>query len=147
MAVVKRIGIRASIVRSFDGAEVIMPNANLVSNDVTNWTKSDQLRRVEVTVGVAYGSDPDQVMELLRGIATNHPDILKRPEPVALFMGFGDSALEFSLRGWTPDFDNYLTLRSDLTTQVFRSLKDAGIQIPFPQRDIHVKSNETEKVN
>ncbi|TDI76043.1 MAG: mechanosensitive ion channel [Bacteroidetes bacterium] len=139
---VKRIGIRASIVRSLDGAEIIIPNANLVSNDVTNWTKSDQLRRVEVKVGVAYGSDPDEVLALLLRVAENHPEILKRPEPVALFMEFGDSSLNFSLRGWTPDFDNYLVLRSQLTVEVFRALKKAEITIPFPQQDVHIKTDE-----
>ena len=142
LAQVKRIGIRASVVRSLDGAEIIIPNANLVSNDVTNWTKSDQLRRVEVKVGVAYGSDPDEVLALLHEVVDNHPEILPRPEPVALFMEFGESALNFAVRGWTPDFDNYLTLRSELTAQIFRALKKAEITIPFPQRDLHIMAGD-----
>ena len=141
MAQVKRIGIRSSIVRSFDGAEVIMPNANLIANDVTNWTKSDQLRRIEVTVGVAYGTDPEQVLAILHEVADNHPDVLKRPEPMALFIGFGDSALEFSLRAWTSDFDKYLILRSEITTAVHGALSRAEITIPFPQRDVHIISD------
>ena len=91
-------------------------------------------------MGVAYGSDPAQVLEMLVDIATNHGDVLKVPAPLALFLGFGDSSLDFELRFWTSHFDGWLKLRSDVAMELHGALKKAGIEIPFPQRDIHVRS-------
>ncbi|NIS32258.1 MAG: mechanosensitive ion channel, partial [Actinobacteria bacterium] len=87
---VRRIGIRASVVRTFEGAEVIVPNGNLVSAEVTNWTLSDRLRRIEVPVGVAYGTDPERVLEIIVEAARADDDVLDFPEPFGLFLGFGD---------------------------------------------------------
>jgi potassium efflux system protein len=140
MGNVQVIGIRASTVRTFDGAEVIVPNADLISTQVTNWTLSDKLRRIEVPIGVAYGSDPKQVLTILREVATRHPRLLTNPEPAALFVGFGDSSLDFSLRAWTAEFETWLHIRSDLYTQIYEALAEAGIAIPFPQRDLHLRS-------
>jgi len=143
MAVVRRIGIRASTIRTFEGAEVIMPNANLISNDVTNWTKTDQLRRIEILVGVEYGTDPELVIKLLTGLAKGYTELLNNPEPYTLFLGFGENSLDFSLRAWIGDFDKFLGVRSDLTLKVHRTLTDAGIRIPYPQRDIHLRTDNT----
>jgi potassium-dependent mechanosensitive channel len=137
---VSRIGVRSSTVRTFDGAEVIVPNANLISNEVTNWTLSDLRRRMEILVGVAYGTNPHKVLELLLNVARSDHRLLENPAPSALFLGFGDSSLNFSLRAWTDDFDNYLSIKSDLTLAVHDALYAAGIEIPFPQRDLHVRS-------
>jgi len=137
---VRSIGARASTIRTFDGAEVVMPNGNLVSTEVVNWTLSDRLRRIEVRVPVAYGSDPRRVMEILVAAASSHPRGLKYPEPVVLFHGFGDSALDFKLRFWTADFENWVQVQSDVTLQIHSTLGAAGIVIPFPQRDLHVRS-------
>ena len=137
---VSRIGVRSSTVRTFDGAEVIVPNANLISNEVTNWTLSDMRRRMEILVGVAYGTDPRKVLELLLNAARADERLLSNPEPSALFLGFGESSLDFSLRAWTDDFDNYLTIKSDLTLAVHDALYASGIEIPFPQRDLHLRS-------
>ncbi len=137
---VRRIGIRASVVRSFDGAEVIVPNANLISSEVVNWTLSDQRRRVHTEVGVAYGTDPHRVIEILRRVADSHPEVLRYPEPQVMFLGFGDSSLNFRLLSWTGTFDEYLRLRSELAVATHDALKEAGIVIPFPQRDLHLKS-------
>ncbi len=134
---VKRIGIRSSTVRTLDGADVILPNGDLVASAVTNWTHSDRLRRLDVPVGVAYGTDPEKVLALLRGVAVNHPLVVELPAPMTLFTGFGDSALTFELRCWTSTFDRWMQTRSDLTVEVNAALKAAGIQIPFPQRDVH----------
>jgi small-conductance mechanosensitive channel len=135
---IRRIGIRSSTIRTWDGAEVILPNASLISDAVTNWTLSDRMRRIELPVGVAYGSDPDQVLELLRMVARQHPLVVKEPAPVALFNGFGDSALDFSLRAWTDRFEQWMTIRSELAVGVHAALREAGIPIPFPQRDVHL---------
>ncbi len=140
MGEVKRIGIRASIVRDFDGAEVLVPNANLLSEMVINWTLSDRRRRMEILVGVAYGTDPRRVLELLRGVVEGEERLLKDPAPSVQFLEFGESSLDFRVRAWTDDFDNFWDLRSDLIVQLDRAILDAGIHIPFPQRDLHVRS-------
>jgi small-conductance mechanosensitive channel len=138
----KRIGIRASVVRTFDGAEVIVPNGDLISVRVTNWTLSDRLRRVELPIGVKYGTDPKAVLELLVEAAKKHEDVLDDPPPVGLFVGFGDSSLDFLLRFWTTQFDRWRRVCSQVAVTVNDDLATAGIEIPFPQRDLHLKSME-----
>ena len=137
---VQRIGVRSSTVRTFDGAEVIVPNANLIANEVINWTLSDQNRRIEVAVGVAYGTDPQRVLDILREVTTGHPEVLESPAPVALFRGFGDSSLDFTLRFWAIRYEEGLQIASDITVAINNALKEAGIEIPFPQRDLHLRS-------
>ncbi|MFU8822081.1 MAG: mechanosensitive ion channel domain-containing protein [Gammaproteobacteria bacterium] len=137
---VSRIGVRSSTVRTFDGAEVIVPNANLIANEVTNWTLSDQRRRMEILVGVAYGTNPHKVLDLLLDVARRNDRLLTEPAPSALFLGFGDSSLDFSLRAWSDDFDNYLGIKSELTLAIHDALYAAGFEIPFPQRDLHLRS-------
>jgi small-conductance mechanosensitive channel len=137
---VTRIGIRSSTVRTFDGAEVIVPNANLVSDQVINWTLSDRHRRVNVDVGVRYGTDPERVLEILRRVAAAHSQVLSSPEPAALFQGFGNSSLDFQLRVWVGAFDQWFAVASDLRVAVNAALAEAGIEIPFPQRDLHLRS-------
>ncbi len=139
---VKRIGIRSSTIRTFQGAEVIVPNGNLISDQVVNWTFSDRRRRMEVKVGVAYGTDPERVLALLREVAADHAGVLVDPEPVALFLGFGDSSLDFELRAWTPLFEDWVRTQSELTVAVNRAIVQSGIEIPFPQRDLHLRSAE-----
>lgn len=140
MGEVRRIGIRASVVRTWQGAEVIVPNATLISDAVINWTLSDRQRRIEIDVGVKYGTDPERVLALLIEVAKANEQILEQPEPSALFLAFGDSSLNFRLRAWTAQFDSWTLVRSDLTVAVNRALAEAGIEIPFPQRDLHVRS-------
>ena len=136
---VKTIGIRASTIRTFDGAEVIVPNGNLISNDLINWTLSDSQRRLTIKVGVEYGTDPNKVIKILKDVAKRNKDLLKKPEPYVLFREFGDSALGFELRCYT-ESENWLLVHSDLHVEVNNSLAKAGITIPFPQRDLHIKS-------
>lgn len=136
---VRRIGLRSSTLRTADGAEVIVPNANLIQDSVTNWTLSDNSRRVEVAVGVAYGTEPQKVITLLREVAAKKREVLKDPEPVALFVSFGDSSLNFVLRCWLVQAENWVTTRSEIFVSVHDALRDAGIEIPFPQRDVNLK--------
>jgi small-conductance mechanosensitive channel len=143
---ISRIGVRSSTVRTFEGAEVIVPNANLISQEVTNWTLSDYRRRVELLVGVAYGSNPRKVMEILLNAAKADERLLQSPEPTVLFLGFGDSSLDFSLRAWTEQFDSFLSIKSDLTLTVHDALYANGIEIPFPQRDLHLRSVDPQAV-
>jgi small-conductance mechanosensitive channel len=135
---VKRIGLRSSTVRTWEGAEVIVPNGNLISSEVINWTLSDRQRRLDIHVGVEYGTDPEQVIELLNTTGAKYEGILQNPAPTTLFLGFGDSSLNFQLRVWTAE-SGFLKLKSDITVAVNNALKEAGITIPFPQRDLHVK--------
>jgi small-conductance mechanosensitive channel len=137
---IRRIGIRASVIRTWDGAEVIVPNGQLVSESVTNWTLSDRRRRVEVDVGVEYGTDARRVFDLLLEVAGGHSAVLTSPEPVALFLGFGDSSLDFRLRTWIHEFEEGFVVRSDLSVAIQSALADAGIAVPFPQRDLHLRT-------
>ena len=137
---VRRIGIRSSTVRTWQGAEVIVPNANLISEQVVNWTLSDRNRRIDIDVGVRYGTDPERVIELLLGVAHADDRVRAHPEPSALFTAFGDSALQFRLRAWTGGYADWIQIKSDLAVAVNRALCDAGIEIPVPQRDLHLRS-------
>jgi len=139
---VRRIGIRSSTVRTFDGAEVIVPNGNLISAEVINWTLSDRIRRIKIPVGVIYGTDPQKVLDLLGGVAKDSKDVLSFPAPRALFLGFGESSLDFELRFWTANFDQWMRVASQITVGVNTALAEAGIEIPFPQRDLHLRSVE-----
>jgi small-conductance mechanosensitive channel len=138
--IVTRIGFRASIVRTFDGADVIVPNADLISMQVVNWTLSDPTRRMQINVGVAYGSDVQQVMKLLLGVARENPDVITEPPPDVLFLEHGSSSLDFRLRAWTQQSMNWPNVKSDLTAGINVALRDAGVEIPFPQRDVHIRS-------
>jgi len=138
---VKHIGIRSSTVRTWDGAEVIVPNGNLISNKLINWTLSDKKRRIDIIVGVAYESDVDKVMQTLIECAATHPDILSYPEPAILFNGFADSHLNFELRCWTAKGESWMNIRSEINISINKSFAEKNICIPFPQRDLHIKSN------
>jgi small-conductance mechanosensitive channel len=139
---VRSIGIRSSVVRTFDGAEVIVPNGQLISNEVINWTHSDQIRRYEVFVGVAYGSDVEKVKTILEEQIKQHKDILDFPEPDVLFINMGDSSLDFRMLYWVSKVRQGINIQSDLTQMVYDALNKEGITIPFPQRDVHIIKDE-----
>lgn len=136
----RRIGLRASVVGTPEGAEIIVPNAALISEEVTNWTPAENLRRLELNLGVAYGSDPEEVMEVIKDAAKEHPEIAQEPEPLALFTGLGDSSLNFQLRIWADNESTWWITRSDIYVSIYKALTEAGIEMPFPQRDLHVRS-------
>lgn len=135
---VKRIGIRSSNVRTYDGAEVVVPNGNLVSNQLINWTLSDNKRRIEIKVGTSYDSDPNEVLKILEKVAEENEDVMKEPPPRALFEDFGDSSLNFRLLFWVP-YDIGIGTKSDVSVGIFNKFKENNIEIPFPQVDLHVK--------
>jgi small-conductance mechanosensitive channel len=142
---VKDIGVRASNVLTYDGAEVVVPNSNLISNDLINWTLSDSRKRVEIKVGTAYGTDPNEVLEILKNVAMSHSMVVQNPEPLALFDGFGDSSLDFRLLFWV-NFEFGLTTKSDIAIGIYNKFAENNIEIPFPQIDMHVKDiAETKK--
>jgi small-conductance mechanosensitive channel len=140
MGTVKEMGIRSSHIRTFEGAEVIVPNGLLISKEVVDWTLSDKSRRIEVISGVAYGSDVHQVKKLLLEIIKNHPDVKQDPEPLVLFNAMSESSLDFRLLFWTEHFDQWLRIRSEVIFAIHDVLRENGISIPFPQRDLHIKS-------
>jgi small-conductance mechanosensitive channel len=137
---VTEVNLRSSTVRGFDGVEAIIPNANLLENKVTNWTHTDRRLRRVIRVGVAYGSPVRQVGDLLLECLRRHGHVLKDPEPLVLFEDFGDSALVFAMYFWLEMKPGVSTLvvMSDLRHMVHKSLDEAGIVIPFPQRDVHL---------
>ncbi len=135
---VRRIGIRASTMRTVQGADIIVPNSQFITANVTNWTLSDQLRRIELPVGVNYGAAPQKVIELLETVASAHKGILEKPPPQALFMGYGDSSINFELRAWTDQFGHSALIRSELATAVYDAVYAAGMSFPFPQREVRV---------
>jgi len=137
---VSSIGIRASKITTFEGSDVIVPNSDFISSRVINWTFSDEKRRVIVPVGVSYESDPEQVLELLLRVAKDHPEIIDSPEPEALFQNFGDSSLDFELRAWTESNRGWVAVKSDMAVAIHKALKEANIEIPFPQRDVNLRN-------
>jgi small-conductance mechanosensitive channel len=137
--VVRRIGIRASVVHTWQGADIIVPNSHLVIEQVTNWTLTDRLRRIDLPVGVNYGAIPHQVIALLETVARAHPQVLPEPPPKAFFMGYGDSAINFTLYAWSDHFNHWMQVKSDLTTAVYEAVLAAGMSFPFPQRDVRVR--------
>jgi len=142
--VVKSIGIRSSNVRTFDGAEVIVPNGQLISNEVVNWTLSDRRRRIEIIAGVAYGSDTYKVRDLLLNILNERDDIINDPEPIVLFNALGESSLDFRMLFWTSNSSEWINIRSEVMFDVHDVLNKEGISIPFPQMDLHLKQPEIE---
>ncbi len=124
---VRHIGIRASTVRTWKGADVFIPNAHLVTEKVTNWTYTDRRLRIDLRITAAPGSDPGRVKELVCGTARSHPDVLREPPPTAFSIGFGDSGLTFELRVWTNRFERSDAIRSELAEAVSAALREAEI--------------------
>jgi small-conductance mechanosensitive channel len=137
---VKNLGLRATVVETFDRAEVVVPNTNLISNEVTNWTLADRQMRITIPVGVAYGSDIELVMKTLTEIAEENTLVLKNPAPQILFWAFGASSLDFEFRVWIADFSDRRQVQSDLLLEIDRRFRNLDIEIPFPQSDLHVRS-------
>jgi small-conductance mechanosensitive channel len=137
-AEIKKIGIRATTVQTFDRADRIIPNADLISNEVTNWTLTNRQIRLIIPVGVAYSSDVDLVTKTLMTCAQANPKVAKWPRPKVLFLNFGESTLDFELRVFVADFNHRIDVRSELHHQIDRSFREAKIEIAFPQRDVRL---------
>ena len=137
---IKRIGLRSTIVRTFDNSEIVVPNSDLVSNQVTNWTLSDRKSRITLPVGVAYGSDVTLVMRILLASVKDNPLVLKIPDPQVVFSGFGESSLDFRLMVWITDVDSRLRAQTEILQEIDRKFREFGIEIPFPQRDLHLRT-------
>ncbi len=140
--IVQRISVRSTVIKTFSRASVIVPNSELISTSVVNWMHGDRKGRIELAVGVAYGSDIEKVREVLLQCAAEHEAVLQTPKPHVLFLDFGDSALAFELRCFVADVGRRLLVTSTLRFAIDKAFRDAGISIPFPQRDLHIKDAE-----
>lgn len=135
---VKRIDVRATQIDTFDRSTLIVPNTELITSTVENWTHRNSIGRVIVPIGVAYGTDPLKVQEILLEIAEENTAIMSRPVPQALFRSFGDSALNFELRGYLRDINLILNVENDVCLAIDRRFREEGIEIPFPQQVVHM---------
>jgi small-conductance mechanosensitive channel len=136
---VKNINVRATELETFDRATVVIPNSDLISGTVKNWVLGGTMGRVSIVIGVAYGSDAGEVREILRGCAADHPLVMSYPEPKVFLLDFGDSALMFRLDAYLADISNGFGVRSDIRFEILKRFGQAGIEIPFPQRDVNLR--------
>ena len=137
---VKRIKVRATEIETFERASVIIPNSDLISGTVKNWFHGNRVGRGEIRIGVSYGSDAEQVRKVLLDIAEKESMVARYPSPVVDFLDFGDSALMFRLRFFLNDMDYVLSTSSRMRFEILERFRQEGIEIPFPQRDLHVRS-------
>lgn len=138
---VTRISLRSTTVVTNDNIAIIVPNSDFITQTVTNWSHGDPRVRIRIPFGVAYGTDTDKLTTVLMEIAANDPHVLKTPEPALFFDGFGDSSLNFELAVWTQELaSSPRRFRSQINFAIDRALRAHGIEIPFPQRDLHIRS-------
>jgi small-conductance mechanosensitive channel len=137
---VTAINMRATTIRTLNNITIIVPNQEFVSASVINWSHGDTTVRMLVSVGVSYNSDLDTVIKALEEVADDHPRVLKDPKPDVVFRGFGDSAWDLDLRCWIAEPRGYYTIQSDLNCAIVRVFRKYNVEIPFPQRDLHVRS-------
>lgn len=140
---VKEINIRTSKVRTRNGIMIIVPNSNLINAKVINWSMENKITRFGVGVGVAYGSDTSKVSDILIKCAHEHPKVLSKPEPRVFFRDFGNSSLDFELMFWAEETWKIEFTRSDLRFKIDEAFRSQNVVIPFPQRDLHIKSDST----
>jgi len=137
---VARIQIRATTIADSDNREIIVPNRNFITERFVNWTLTDSVTRLVIPVGIAYGTNLEKALGMLLGIANSHAKVLRDPAPCAVFQGFGDSALMIELQVYAKEMPHRVDLRHELNRLIYEAFRAEGIEIPFPQRDVHVRS-------
>ena len=137
---VTKIKIRATTIRKWDQTELIVPNKEFITGRLTNWTLTDKILRKDFIVGIAYGSDIKKAEQILYEIAAANPYVLDNPKPVVIFTSFGSSSLDFELRVYISGMENYLNIWHDINCAIDDAFRKAGIEIAFPQQDIHIRS-------
>jgi len=137
---VSQINIRATTIVDWNRKELVVPNKEFVTGKFINWTLSDPITRILIPIGVAYGTDTDKARELLLKVARECPHVVEKPTPKTVFRSFGDNALQLELRVYIPNLDVWMDAMNDLHTAIDKEFKKAGIEIAFPQRDIHIRS-------
>ena len=138
---VTEINIRSTMVRTVNNISIIVPNSAFVSEDVVNYSHGDPSYRLDIEVGVSYGSDLDNVLEALKEVANNNANVMRRPESEVHLLSFGDSAWNMQLRTWIADVKHYPKVRNELNQAIVRTFRKYDIEIPFPQRDLHMRSS------
>jgi small-conductance mechanosensitive channel len=134
------INIRSTTIRSLNNIDIIVPNSEFVSSQVVNWSHRDRKIRLDIEVGVSYNSDLDTVLRSLKEVALENPEILQNPEPDVHLREFGDSSWNMKLRVWIDNPKRHLVVRSDINCAIVRKFRENGVEIPFPQRDLHLRS-------
>jgi small-conductance mechanosensitive channel len=137
---VEEISMRATRVRTLNNISIIVPNSQFVSSNIVNWSYGDLRVRIDIDVGVSYGSDLDVVLASLKEVALEHPAVLKDPAPDVLLREFGDSSWNMRLRAWIDNPQGHHVIRSEINCAIVRKFREKGVEIPFPQRDLHLRS-------
>jgi small-conductance mechanosensitive channel len=140
MGVVNEIGIRSSKISTYDGSTVIIPNGDLIAQHIVNWTHENKSRRIEVLVGVAYGSDINQCHNIIEEVLQSNKQVIKNPPSLILLEKFGNSSVDFRILFWTGDIGNWVQTKSEIMSAIYQKLDENGISIPFPQQDLHIRS-------
>jgi potassium efflux system protein len=138
---VREIGLRATTIRTSDGADVVVPNGLLLNGNLTNWTMFDKSRRIEIPIGVAYGSDPSTVISVL----SETPELAERPAPAVILTGYDDGALNFTISAWTHDISSWVRLRGEILARVLAALQQAGVSVPSKQLDVNLHTSQDAK--
>ncbi|NGP77891.1 mechanosensitive ion channel [Balneolaceae bacterium YR4-1] len=144
---VTEINIRSTKVRTVNNVSIIVPNSEFVSKDVINYSHGDPTYRLDINVGVSYGSDLDKVLKAMREVADENKHVLQNPAPDVHLIEFGESSWNMQLRAWVGDVKDYPQIRNELNQAIVRKFRDYEIEIPFPQRDLHVRSSVSLPVN
>ena len=142
---VRRISVRATEIETFQRQSIIVPNSELINAPVGNWTHRNKLGRIEIPVSVSYEADPRRVMDLLMEIALAHPGLLRNPEPVVMFNGFGASSLDFELRGFIGDVLGGLPIKNELRVTILERFRAEKIQMPYPHQEVHLHLDEADR--